>query len=101
MADYRAAQTRCPCVRLVTGIIGPVWQAECLRMGRRWKPVFSTLSVICSTDTLQHAVFTFLDANHHTEDWTFMMGEADARALRPAPDELKREVSQVRAIGKT
>lgn len=22
---------------------------------------------------MHHAVFTFLDANHHTEDWTFMM----------------------------
>jgi hypothetical protein len=20
---------------------------------------------------MQHAVFTFIDANHHTEDWTF------------------------------
>jgi hypothetical protein len=22
---------------------------------------------------MQHAVFTYIDANHHTEDWTFMM----------------------------
>jgi hypothetical protein len=22
---------------------------------------------------MQHAVFTFIDANHHSEDWTFMM----------------------------
>ncbi len=22
---------------------------------------------------MQHALFTFIDANHHTEDWTFMM----------------------------
>jgi phage tail protein X len=22
---------------------------------------------------MQHAVFTIIDANHHTEDWTFMM----------------------------
>jgi phage tail protein X len=22
---------------------------------------------------MQHAVFTVIDANHHTEDWTFMM----------------------------
>jgi len=22
---------------------------------------------------MQHAVFTFIDANHHTEDWTFML----------------------------
>jgi len=22
---------------------------------------------------MQHAVFTFVDANHHTEDWTYMM----------------------------
>ena len=22
---------------------------------------------------MQHAVFTFIDANHHTEDWTFLM----------------------------
>ena len=22
---------------------------------------------------MHHAVFTFIDANHHTEDWTYMM----------------------------
>jgi hypothetical protein len=22
---------------------------------------------------MEHAVFTFIDANHHTEDWTFKM----------------------------
>ena len=22
---------------------------------------------------MQHAVFTFLDASHHSEDWTYMM----------------------------
>lgn len=30
---------------------------------------------------MQHAVFTFLDANHHTEDWTYMMpGDKPMRA---------------------
>lgn len=24
---------------------------------------------------MQHAVFKFIDANHHTEDWTFQMGD--------------------------
>jgi hypothetical protein len=24
---------------------------------------------------MHHAVFTIIDANHHTEDWTFMMGD--------------------------
>ena len=24
---------------------------------------------------MHHSVFTVLDANHHTEDWTFMQGE--------------------------
>jgi len=29
---------------------------------------------------MQHAVFTFLDANHHTEDWTFMMKDKPMHA---------------------
>jgi hypothetical protein len=30
---------------------------------------------------MQHAVFTFIDANHHTEDWTFLMkGDKPMRA---------------------
>ncbi|MGD1024994.1 MAG: hypothetical protein ABR880_19585 [Candidatus Sulfotelmatobacter sp.] len=30
---------------------------------------------------MQHAVFTVIDANHHTEDWTFMMpGDKPVRA---------------------
>jgi hypothetical protein len=27
---------------------------------------------------MQHAVFTIIDANHHTEDWTFMGGGAES-----------------------
>ena len=51
---------------------------------------------------MQHAVFTFIDANHHIEDWTFCgRGKtgthADARALRPAAEELRRAVSLVRS----
>jgi hypothetical protein len=29
---------------------------------------------------MHHAVFTIIDADHHTEDWTFMMGENPIRA---------------------
>jgi len=29
---------------------------------------------------MQHAVFTIIDADHHTEDWTFMMGDTPIRA---------------------
>jgi hypothetical protein len=30
---------------------------------------------------MHRAVFTFIDANHHTEDWTFMMpGDKPVRA---------------------
>ncbi len=30
---------------------------------------------------MHHAVFTFIDANHHTEDWTYMMpGDKPMRA---------------------
>jgi hypothetical protein len=30
---------------------------------------------------MQHAVFTFIDADHHTEDWTFLMpGDKPVRA---------------------
>ncbi len=38
---------------------------------------FEFLDVAGSTEYghMHHAVFTFIDANHHTEDWTFMVGE--------------------------
>ncbi|MBI3778609.1 MAG: hypothetical protein HY274_06815, partial [Gammaproteobacteria bacterium] len=29
---------------------------------------------------MHHSVFTIIDANHHTEDWTFMMGDKPIRA---------------------
>jgi hypothetical protein len=29
---------------------------------------------------MHHAVFTFIDANHHTEDWTFMMKDKPIHA---------------------
>jgi len=29
---------------------------------------------------MHHALFTIIDANHHTEDWTFMVGENPVRA---------------------
>jgi hypothetical protein len=29
---------------------------------------------------MHHAVFTLIDANHHTEDWTFMMGDKPIHA---------------------
>jgi hypothetical protein len=29
---------------------------------------------------MHHSVFTFIDANHHTEDWTFMMGDKPIHA---------------------
>jgi hypothetical protein len=29
---------------------------------------------------MHHARFTFIDANHHTEDWTFMMGDMAVHA---------------------
>jgi hypothetical protein len=32
------------------------------------------------THHMQHAVFTFIDANHHTEDWTFQMGDKPVHA---------------------
>jgi hypothetical protein len=36
---------------------------------------FDFLDIAGNTDYghMQHAVFTVIDANHHTEDWTFMM----------------------------
>jgi hypothetical protein len=44
---------------------------------------FDFLDVAGSTQYghMHHAVFTFLDANHHTEDWTFMVeGEKPVHA---------------------
>jgi hypothetical protein len=44
---------------------------------------FDFLDVAGSTQYghMHHAVFTFLDANHHTEDWTFMVqGDKQVRA---------------------
>ena len=35
---------------------------------------------------MHHVVFTFIDADHHTEDWTFMVGDKAA----PAHFELRR-----------
>ncbi|PYS39898.1 MAG: hypothetical protein DMG14_12480 [Acidobacteria bacterium] len=29
---------------------------------------------------MHHAKFTFIDANHHAEDWTFMMGDKPVHA---------------------
>jgi hypothetical protein len=29
---------------------------------------------------MHHSVFTFIDANHHTEDWTFMLGDKPMHA---------------------
>jgi hypothetical protein len=29
---------------------------------------------------MHHAVFTYIDANHHTEDWTYMMGDKPVHA---------------------
>jgi hypothetical protein len=44
---------------------------------------FDFLDVSGSTDKghMQHAVFTIIDANHHTEDWTYLMpGDKPVRA---------------------
>src|SRR6266481_2409096 len=43
---------------------------------------FEFLDVAGSTQYghMHHAVFTFLDANHHTEDWTFMVGDKPVHA---------------------
>lgn len=44
---------------------------------------FEFLDIAGSTQHghMQHAVFTFIDANHHTEDWTFIMpGNKTVRA---------------------
>jgi len=43
---------------------------------------FEFLDVAGSTayGHMHHAVFTFIDANHHTEDWTFMVGDNHVQA---------------------
>ena len=44
---------------------------------------FEFLDVAGSTQFghMQHAVFTLIDANHHTEDWTYLMpGDKPVRA---------------------
>ena len=44
---------------------------------------FDFLDVAGSTEYghMQHAVFTLIDANHHVEDWTYMMpGEKPVHA---------------------
>jgi hypothetical protein len=43
---------------------------------------FEFLDVAGSTEYghMHHAVFTFIDANHHTEDWTFMHGDKPLHA---------------------
>jgi len=43
---------------------------------------FEFLDVAGSTQYghMHHALFTFIDANHHTEDWTFMVGDKPVQA---------------------
>ena len=43
---------------------------------------FEFLDVAGSTQYghMHHAVFTMIDENHHTEDWTFMVGDKPVRA---------------------
>ena len=43
---------------------------------------FEFLDVAGSTQYghMHHGVFTFIDANHHTEDWTFMHGDKPVHA---------------------
>ena len=43
---------------------------------------FDFIDVAGSTEYghMHHAVFTFLDANHHAEDWTFMAGDKPVHA---------------------
>jgi hypothetical protein len=55
---------------------------------------------------MYHAVFTIIDANHHTEDWTYMMpGDKPLRALSARKqtrivDEIRRKRSEpARPIG--
>jgi len=43
---------------------------------------FEFLDVAGSTEYghMHHALFTFIDADHHTEDWTFMVGDNPVHA---------------------
>ena len=43
---------------------------------------FGLVDVSGSTEHghMHHALFTYIDANHHTEDWTFMMGDKPVHA---------------------
>ena len=65
---------------------------------------FDFLDVSGSTQYghMDHAVFTFIDANHHIEDWTYVdaWGQARPRALRPAADKVTAGISG-KAIWKT
>jgi hypothetical protein len=46
------------------------------------KVEFDFLDIAGNTEHghMQHAVFTIIDANHHTEDWTFMMKDKPLQA---------------------
>ncbi len=48
--------------------------------GRTIEFDFLDISGKMLTHHMQHAVFTFVDANHHTEDWTFQMGDKPVHA---------------------
>jgi hypothetical protein len=41
---------------------------------------FADISGSTEHGHMHHAVFTYIDANHHTEDWTYMMGEKPIHA---------------------
>ena len=50
------------------------------RTERKWNSNFSTWRAARQHGHMHHAVFTTIDANHHTEDWTFMTGDKPLQA---------------------
>lgn len=50
--------------------------------GKKMEFEFADLSGSNQTGHMHHAVFTIIDANHHTEEWTYMMpGDKPIHAL--------------------
>jgi len=48
--------------------------------GKKVEFAFLDLSGGNENGHMYHAVFTIIDANHHTEDWTFMMKDKPMHA---------------------
>ncbi len=64
--------------------------------GKKVEFEFLDISGASLHEHMDHAVFTILDSNHHTEDWTFMIGDKPVQAHFDLKRKSDGTVSQAR-----